>query len=861
MLPILLQLHNFMCYREDVDPIRFDSFRIACICGENGNGKSALLDAITWALWGKARAKSDDELIHQGRDEMGVEFEFDLESNRYRILRKRHRGGLKQRGQTVLELQVKDSGRFRSISGNSVGETQQKIIRLLRMDYPTFVNSAYLRQGHADEFTLKQPSERKKVLADILGLSFYDELEERARKCAREKEGQKESLQRGLAGMEQEIGRRDEYEIEYAHLKEVLAGLERDTEERKQKIILLRDERKVLDIKQQQLADWEERIIQSKKDLDYWQRQVEEHSHRIEEYNRLLGRRAEIEKGYEQLQNVRGQIEELNIKLEKWADLTQHRGNLEQAISKAEQTLATEQRLSEKRLQELQLELARKPQLEKELDQVQSRLQQLEEQEGKLEERKQELHEVMLRIQHLKSDAVKLKDEASNLQVKLALFRNNSTGQEGIRCPLCEVELGVEGKRRIEQKYRAELQNYRESWEKSEMERREAENRQQWLSREVGVVEGLVRKERPFIQKKLATLENELSHCNKVPEDIDEELKRLAELERRLKQGDFASAEHYSLAETERQIAELGYETKQHQQLQQLLRSLEQYDSLKYSHGEAEKCTPAEKEALTEAKEGMSWSSEAMGKLNQQKAALLTEIAALPEVARKLSELERSYNELQQCCAQFQKNVGVMQQKLAYCDELERSKVEKKHLLELALKEKRIYDELIEAFGKKGIQAFIIESVIPEIENEANRLLTRMTDNRMHVKIETQREAKSRKGETIETLDIKISDELGIRNYEMYSGGEAFRIDFAIRVALSRLLARRAGAPLTTLFIDEGFGTQDNQGLDKLIGAINSIADEFDKILVITHLEELKDAFPVRIDVIKTAEGSAISVG
>jgi exonuclease SbcC len=94
----------------------------------------------------------------------------------------------------------------------------------------------------------------------------------------------------------------------------------------------------------------------------------------------------------------------------------------------------------------------------------------------------------------------------------------------------------------------------------------------------------------------------------------------------------------------------------------------------------------------------------------------------------------------------------------------------------------------------------------------------------------------------------------------MFSGGEAFRINFAIRIALSRLLARRAGAPLPTLIIDEGFGTQDSTGMEKLKEAINSIQGDFEKILVITHMDELKDAFPTRIDVTKTAEGSMITV-
>jgi exonuclease SbcC len=152
----------------------------------------------------------------------------------------------------------------------------------------------------------------------------------------------------------------------------------------------------------------------------------------------------------------------------------------------------------------------------------------------------------------------------------------------------------------------------------------------------------------------------------------------------------------------------------------------------------------------------------------------------------------------------------------------------------------------------------IIEAIIPEIEFEANELLKRMTEGRMHVRFETQRE--TLKGDTLETLDINIADELGTRSYELFSGGEAFRVNFAIRIALSKLLARRAGAQLQLLVIDEGFGTQDAEGRGRLVEAINSIQDDFARILVITHIEELKDVFPVRVEVVKTDQGSQISL-
>ncbi len=169
-----------------------------------------------------------------------------------------------------------------------------------------------------------------------------------------------------------------------------------------------------------------------------------------------------------------------------------------------------------------------------------------------------------------------------------------------------------------------------------------------------------------------------------------------------------------------------------------------------------------------------------------------------------------------------------------------------------------IYEELTAAFGKNGIPAMLIETAIPEIEDEANLLLWKMTGGRMSVRITTQREKVT--GGTIETLDFLVSDELGQRPYDTFSGGEAFRVNFALRVALSQLLARRAGAHLRALFLDEGFGTQDEEGRARLVEAITAVQERFDLILVITHIEELRDSFPVHLQVTKTETGSRVAI-
>ena len=165
------------------------------------------------------------------------------------------------------------------------------------------------------------------------------------------------------------------------------------------------------------------------------------------------------------------------------------------------------------------------------------------------------------------------------------------------------------------------------------------------------------------------------------------------------------------------------------------------------------------------------------------------------------------------------------------------------------------------AFGKDGVPALLIEQALPQIEEKANDLLDRLSDGQMSIRFVTQAEYKDKKRDDLkETLDIQISDSAGIRAYEMYSGGEAFRVNFAVRLALSEILAQRKGARLQTLVIDEGFGSQDTRGRQRLLEAINLVKDDFEKILVITHLDELKDAFPSRIEVEKTERGSIVKV-
>ena len=712
MIPIKLALRNFMCYRDDVPPLYFESFHVVCLCGDNGNGKSALLDAITWALWGKARAKSDDDLIHLGEGEMEVEFEFAVGPNSYRVLRKRAKGkltkgGLRGTGQSLLELQVATPEGFSPITGNTIGETQQRIIEILRMDYQTFINSALLLQGRADEFSMKRPGERKEVLTNILGLSLYDDLEKLAKDHSKEKEIEQRNRSDNLVRIEQQLEKKGDYEAELQETQAAISMISSDVGKQESALTLLRQSREALKFKEQQHKELGGQIEQANQQLQYLNVRAKEHRTRIERYEKVLS-------SYdEDFANTKTRLDDLT--------------RLEQDLGKS----------------------------------------------------RQRAEELSNRIHHLQSTNSQLKKEMEELKGKLDLL-----GQEEAKCPLCGTELGVEGRERIMATYESQGREKGDIYRVNLSEIQQEEEELRKLRQEVSKLETMITSERSQCERRSEVLERERT--------------------------------------------------------------------------EAERSLPQEREALAHAQKAIEDLHASLQENAEKRKAILAEIEALPRLEEKLNQAEVAYRQLRERERNCQDKLVEIQTSLHRCAQLEIEKKDNLKTLRSVTEEKSIYDDLATAFSKKGIQAMIIESALPEIEEEANRLLGRMTDNRMHLRIESQRD--TQKGGIIETLEIKISDELGTRNYEMFSGGETFRVNFALRIALSKLLARRAGAPLPTLIIDEGFGTQDSTGREKLVEAINSIQDDFEKILVITHIEELKDAFPVRIEVTKTEDGSTFSL-
>lgn len=216
---------------------------------------------------------------------------------------------------------------------------------------------------------------------------------------------------------------------------------------------------------------------------------------------------------------------------------------------------------------------------------------------------------------------------------------------------------------------------------------------------------------------------------------------------------------------------------------------------------------------------------------NQKREQLARARASLTEIQQRQARLEQQIETLTQLATK----VEVMQAEVADTQ----TQID---LLKLAER----------AFGRDGIPALIVESVIGVIEAETNRLLEKMPTSdgeTFRVELRTQRALKTA-DHLKETLDIVVYDRDGERPYETYSGGEQARLNICLRIALALLLADRRGAESRLLVVDE-LEYLDQLGQEQLIDVIQSVSHRFDRTIIVSHHPGIRDAFDNTLRIVK----------
>ncbi len=857
MIPLKLTLHNFMCYR-DPAPLDFNGMHLACLSGNNGHGKSAILDAMTWALWGKARSNQADDLIHLGENDMWVDFEFGLGPQRYRVLRSRERRG--RAGKSDLQLQIWQveggqgaQGNWRALTEPTLRETEQAIIRLLHIDYETFINSAFLVQGRADEFTVKPPNQRKQILADILGLKIYDDYEGIAKERVRQEKQEAARLNGQLEGIDAELAQESSYQQELEQAQGLLDAAGEALRAAEQALQTVRGERQELQTQRRMLDDLQGRLALAGRQLAALETQLHTDQSRLAADQAVLAEQAEIEAGFRQLEEARLADQAMNRQLSQHAALQGQRGALENQISQARFELETQQYTLAGQVARLHQEAGQVEALRAETQQAQAELARLAELDSHLAALRGQVQTRREEVAGLHSQNQALRDAMTELEARIAKLPN-----AGALCPTCGQLLGDAERQVVLEGYQQQGKARGDQFRANQASSAALREQIQAGETELAALERSVQ-QRMGWQRRAAQAEQRLAQAEAAGASLAQHQEQLDAAGRRLESEDYADEARRALAGVREELDALGYDAAAHEQARAAAAGLERYAARRSQLQLAASRAEDLRARIQQAEETRSLLAEGLAADGLRRDELNAALARLPQVERELSQQAAQVQRLERSANDARQRVGMARQKLDTCRSQRERRQQLNQDLSAVLERQAIFEELQAAFGKKGVQAMIIEAAIPEIESEANRLLNRMTDGRMAVRMETQRETKTTQ-ELRETLEIILSDELGSRDYSLFSGGEAFRANFAIRIALSKLLARRAGAALQTLIVDEGFGTQDAQGRERLVQAITSIQHDFERILVITHIDELKDLFPARIEVEKTAAGSQISV-
>jgi len=902
MIPRKIELKNFLSYGAASQTIDFKDYRLICFSGKNGNGKSALLDAITWGIWGCARKisgtiKADSGLLRLGQTQMMVSVEFEFNGNIYRV--RREFAKTYGRDYQILDLELfdKEKDAFVSLSDKTVKKTQEKIETLLGLDFETFVNSAFLRQGMANEFSQKNPRERKQILINILGLGKYENLknlaQDKIKVLTSEKEKNQFIIERSNLDISEEPKLKDQLILLQDLLDKKLEEIRKlnikfeSLEKEKSKTLLNLQQLENLKIKINETKQYYDEKLKKYFEMALFWRNVHKKSlvaldiEKIEKEKLAL---LSLDRKFRQEQH-----EDLLLQGEMFKFQTQYQEKVNQLKKEKEQQVNEEKLILNKvifEVENLNFVIKEKLNQKKELE---YKILNLKTEHEELENKIKKIGDLEVRYENSLKQFEKrrtfyniwiqkgnwVKESLVALEQKKKIMSDDKNPS----CPLCEQLL--------------------------------TSSRKKYLISDLAIEESFKINRLKRITFLISSLKEILIHQNdelSLQKDIvlqlkeffsrrEVVLKQFMELKSDLKFFDLEIAKlEKNKAEFEKNVLsiKLRIESKE-----QAVKEVETKDEAVLAILNLMEQVKIKKQSLNINQATFVEISQKLDKLDtllKESEDLKREIIfqkerrlKLVEFFIELKQLKKTLNSLNKDCEKlkpFEISKNLLEEQLSglkfeiesfnkdkekilqdigsfntTLKRLELLKIEnEENLKKLTFLSKEILDfqKVSAILGKDGVQALLIEEAIPEIEEEANNILSKLSENQAQIFIDSLRDLK--KGGVKETLDIKISDSTGIRPYEMFSGGEAFRIDFALRIAISKMLARRAGTALQTLIIDEGFGSQDEDGLARLMDAIYLIQEDFAKVIVVSHLTSFKENFPVHFVVDKLPTGSVVTV-
>lgn len=878
MKPLYLKLAAFGPYK-DCQEIDFEKLwekGLFLICGETGSGKTMILDAITFALYGKSSGNMRDELealrcrqSDWGQDTF-VQFTFSVQGVCYRFERRLE---CKRKNLTTTQNAYRrnEEGVFEPLFENcKKGDMDALARELIGLDYDQFRQVIILPQGQFERLLTSGSEEKEKILMRIFGVDKWQKLADYFYKHAEERLNELKQLREKLLHSltEEECSTMEEFRQQIADLERAIAHEEAayqqaDYEGKRGALEQERERGKAF----QQLRNLQAAVDKIKEQEGLQQARLEK---------RGLAERAEgLRQFFERLENLERE------KKQREQQVQASEEKLEQAISGLEQVrqqivvLEARREEMEQLTQELPLNRQKRSSYEG-LNAIQSELdrqkKQLEIAGKEVEQKKQALDGCEKKSKKLREDFERLSGEHRRL---LEAYMINIAGilaqdlQDGQPCPVCgstshpaKAILGIQqvSKEMVEErKGQADTTYEALSQALDAVTQAQADyNRQEQSCAQLG-----------FAMK---ALEQELT-------GIREQLIPGVE--------DLASYEKW-LAELEKQLRD--YEISRNQ-LQQSLKLQEEalavsrnnWDNAQRELGSVQKQLQEQRELLEQQLQVQGFATEAQARealLSSQEIAQLGREIEKYTASKELSEkqLKEAKQALEgkeepdlQTCEQALQELEIQREAYIACREKARANLERKQAKAKrltrdheALEQQWSRAETDWAFAKylrgdtgTGLQRYVLGILFSSVIVAANRMLEQVHGGRYRL----YRSDERTKGSNKRGLELKVYDSFSSehegRSVKTLSGGEKFLVSLALSIGMSTV-AQKSGIRIEAMFIDEGFGSLDQNSIEDALGILTDIQKANGMVGIISHVQLLQAHIPTKLQITKSRDGSKI---
>ncbi|MHA1594343.1 MAG: AAA family ATPase [Candidatus Baldrarchaeia archaeon] len=815
-VPEKLIAENFITYdRLELDFTKLG--RRVAVHGPTGAGKTtAFVDALTFALFGAAYEKSGAQFREKLAKEAGrpvkVELTFRVGGERYKVMRMIDSNGKYIR----VELRRLEEG-AKPIT--SLREVNQRIEKLLGMNYKIFLNTVAVRQGNVAELLHGlTPSEFRQMLLLAFGIDFR-KIQDAVKDDYRQAEVEYSKITSRIEDLRKKIKEKDKVLRDLNNLRKELTKLNEDISKVRSK--LQEVEQKLQAVHEKLSSARQEYKLMEKEyqNLQDKRRHLEEKMSDRERFMRELSKLSEIE---EELKLLRESISKLRKATGILATIKEKR----RALSRYERELRELER-KEKELNGLRKRIE---DLSCEISALESTVKKIEDIERKIDEKKELKNKLSGKREYLERNLAEIKE----------MKQRSSNG--AIKCPLCLSELSPQ---KVEEVMRSithtltELRNQLESIsrELEELSReretvKKAEEKLNTLYKMLMRYEGQAKSLSEFVKKKV-DLQGEREKCGQELKKMEEELSKLIE-------------GICSYDEVEQKLAEL--EAKE-RALEEKVRKIAE------SRGRISELEKEIERLKNEIRELEPLISEEM--LRRKKIELDELMKMEDELKRRKKEIESELEGLQDRMIKVSADVKALESKLKEIKdaeneikslEIEERKAREKLIMLKVLKEKVFHDQ--------GFPMFLLSRFITRLQDYANYYLSSILPN-YQIRLKRVKEGRQEK---IRATVMDIS-----RGYDRplytYSGGETAILGFVLRLALAKTLLEVKGAKSPRILIlDEGFSSASEEYRAQLMKLLATLSQEFENIIVISHVPDIKfsEIFDRILEVQRDRSGSRI---